>query len=222
MERIIFPLDTFRGMNRETEVDTKMSGKKNRDNVNGETETTLEADDISEEVVNPLEVEADDDDVEEFQFDAALLASAPQGTKLVDLAPDFVRPEGFLMVPRINKKTGEIAPMTATFAGILHDIVPWTDNRGKARVWFACEATADIPGAFFTGKDENNKDFTKPITKGTRIGISGSGAINALKAKKGHFIALHWTGKKVAVKNGDMWDVKAKVSESPVVEQPKA
>jgi hypothetical protein len=196
--------------------------KKKDSGVDGQdTGTGFEADDVDTNE-NPLEVEADDDDAEEFQFDAALLASAPQGTKLVDLAPDFVRPEGFLMVPRINKKTGEIAPMTATFAGILHDVVPWTDARGKARVWFACEATADIPGGFFTGKDENNKDFTKPITKGTRIGISGSGAINALKAKKGHFVALHWTGKKVAVKNGDMWDVKAKVSESPVVEQPKA
>lgn len=195
--------------------------KKNRDSgVDGEMATGLEADDVNEEVTNPLEVEADDDDVEDiFVFDAALL---PQGVKLVDLAPDFVRPEGFLMVPRINKKTGEIAPMTATFAGILHDIVPWTDARGKARVWFACEATADIPGSSYTGKDENGKDFTKPITKGTRIGISGSGAINALKAKKGHFVALHWTGRKVAVKNGDMWDVRAKVSESPVVEPPKA
>ncbi len=197
--------------------------KKKDSGVDGQDiDTGFEADTDVETVENPLEVEADDDDVEEYQFDAALLASVPKGVKLVDLAPDFVRPEGFLMVPRINKKTGEIAPMTATFAGILHDIVPWTDNRGKARVWFACEATADIPGAFFTGKDENNKDFTKPITKGTRIGISGSGAINALKAKKGHFVALHWTGKKVAVKNGDMWDVRAKVSESPVVEQPKA
>lgn len=185
-------------------------------NVDGVTEP--EADEETGEV-NPLEVEADDDDAEEYQFDAALL---PQGVKLVDLAPDFVRPEGFLMVPRINKKTGEISPMTATFAGILHDVVPWTDARGKARVWFACEATADIPNAFFTGKDENNKDFTRPITKGTRIGISGSGAINALKAKKGHFVALHWTGRKMPVKNGDMWEVKAKVSESPVVEQPKA
>lgn len=193
--------------------------KKNRaDDVGEGTDTALEPD--TDEVENPLDVEVDDDDMEDiFEFDAALL---PQGVKLVDLAPDFVRPEGFLMVPRINKKTGEIAPMTATFAGILHDIVPWTDNRGKARVWFACEATADIPGAFFTGKDEQNKDFTKPITKGTRIGISGSGAINALKAKKGHFIALHWTGRKVTVKNGEMWEVKAKVSETPVVEQPKA
>jgi hypothetical protein len=199
-----------------------MSSKKNR-NVDGQevTDTELQPDEDTTEG-NPLEVEADDDDAEEFVFDAALLASAPKGVKLVDLAPDFVRPDGFLMVPRINKKTGEIAPMNATFAGILHDVVPWVDSRGKARVWFACEATADIPGGFYTGKDENDKDFTKPITKGTRIGISGSGAINALKAKKGHFIALHWTGKKVAVKNGDMWDVKAKVSESPVVEQPKA
>ena len=199
-----------------------MSSKKNR-NVDGQevTGTELQPDEDTNEG-NPLEVEADDDDAEEFVFDAALLASAPQGVKLVDLAPDFVRPDGFLMVPRINKKTGEIAPMTASFAGILHDVVPWTDSRGKQRVWFACEATADIPNGYYTGIDENEKEFTKPITKGTRIGISGSGAINALKAKKGHFIALHWTGKKVAVKNGDMWDVKAKVSESPVVEQPKA
>jgi hypothetical protein len=195
-----------------------MAPRKNSGSGEVDTGNGPEADDDTGEV-NPLEVEADDDDAEDFQFDAALL---PQGVKLVDLAPDFVRPEGFLMVPRVNKKTGEIAPMTATFAGILHDIVPWTDNRGKARVWFACEATADIPNAFYTGKDEQDKDFTKPITKGTRIGISGSGAINALKAKKGHFIALHWTGRKVTVKNGDMWEVKAKVSESPVVEQPKA
>jgi len=182
------------------------------------TDTTLEPDDDT--TANPLENEVDDDDMEDiFEFDAALL---PQGVKLVDLAPDFVRPEGFLMVPRINKKTGEIAPMTTTFAGILHDIVPWVDDRGKQRVWFACEATADIPGSSYTGRDEKNKDFTKPITKGTRIGISGSGAINALKAKKGHFIALHWTGRKVNVKNGDMWEVKARVSEKPVVEQPKA
>jgi hypothetical protein len=195
-----------------------MAGKKKGSGVDGDTDTGFEADEDSGEV-NPLANEADDDDAEDFVFDAALL---PQGVKLVDLAPDFVRPEGFLMVPRINKKTGEIAPMTATFAGILHDVVPWTDNRGKQRVWFACEATADIPGGFYTGVDENEKEFTKPITKGTRIGISGSGAINALKAKKGHFIALHWTGRKVAVKNGDMREVKAKVSESPVVEPPKA
>lgn len=195
-----------------------MAGKKKNGAVDDQgTDTGLEADDDVNE--NPLANEADDDDAEEFVFDAALL---PQGVKLVDLAPDFVRPDGFLMLPRINKKTGEISPMTATFAGILHDVVPWTDNRGKQRVWFACEAGADIPGGFYTGVDENEKEFTKPITKGTRIGISGSGAINALKAKKGHYILLHWTGRKVAVKNGDMWEVKAKVSESPVVEQPKA
>lgn len=195
-----------------------MAGKKKNGGVDDQgTDTGLEADDDVNE--NPLANEADDDDAEEFVFDAALL---PQGVKLVDLAPDFVRPDGFLMVPRINKKTGEISPMTATFAGILHDVVPWTDNRGKQRVWFACEAGADIPGGFYTGVDENEKEFTKPITKGTRIGISGSGAINALKAKKGHYILLHWTGRKVAVKNGDMWEVKAKVSEAPVVEQPKA
>lgn len=191
--------------------------RKNRDGDVDSGAELPETDDDNVEV-NPLEVEADDDDAEEFQFDAALL---PQGVKLVDLAPDFVSPEGFLMVPRINKKTGEIAPMTATFAGIIHDIVPWTDSRGKARVWFACEATADVPGTYYTGIDEKGKDFVKPVTKGTRIGISGSGAINALKAKKGHFAALHWTGLKVPTKNGDMWDIKAKVSETPVVEQPK-
>lgn len=196
-----------------------MAGKKKGSGVDGQdSDTGFEVDDDTADG-NPLEVEADDDDAEEFQFDAALL---PQGVKLVDLAPDFVRPEGFLMVPRVNKKTGEITPMTATFAGIIHDIVPWIDNRGKPRVWFACEVTADIPNSFYTGKDDNGKDFVKPLLKGTRIGISGSGAINALKAKKGHFAALHWTGLKVSVKNGEMWEVKAKVSEKPVVEQPKA
>ena len=181
-------------------------------------DTGLHPDDDNVEQT-PIESEADFDDEEEFEFDASLM---PTGVKLVDLAPDFVRPEGFLMVPRVHKKTGEITPDTATFAGILHDVVPWVDNRGKGRVWFACEATADIPNGFYTGKDENNKDFTKTITKGTRIGISGSGAINALKSKKGHFILLHWTGRKVSVKNGEMWEVKAKVSDVPVVEQPKA
>ena len=108
--------------------------------------------------------------------------------------------------------------MTTTFVGILHDIIPWKDNRGKERVWFACEATAGVNGAQYTGRDEQNREFKKPVEKGMRIGISGSGAINALKAKKGHFVALHWTGNKVTVKNGDMWEVKAKVSDKPVIE----
>jgi hypothetical protein len=176
-------------------------------------------DDTSQEHPN-LEVEADDFEEEQgFEFDASLL---PAGIKLVDLAPDFVRPEGFLMVPRLNKKTGEISPMTTTFVGILHDIIPWKDNRGKARVWFACEATAET-GAMFTGfeearEGEKPKEFKKPVIPGTRVGISGSGAILALKTKKGHFVALHWTGNKVTVKNGDMWEVKAKVSDKPVIE----
>jgi hypothetical protein len=164
---------------------------------------------------NPnLDPTPDLDDEEEFQFDTSLL---PEGVTLVELAPDFVRPDGFLMVPRLNKKTGEIFPMTTTFVGILHDIVPWIDNRKKERLWFACEATANV-GANYTGKDEKNQEFQKPVTPGTRIGISGSGAINALKGKKGHFIYLHWTGNKVTVKNGEMWEVKAKVSDKPVIE----
>jgi hypothetical protein len=171
-------------------------------------------DDTSQEHPN-LEVEADDLEEEQgFEFDTNLL---PAGVKLVDLAPDFIRPEGFLMVPRLNKKTGEVSPMSTTFIGILHDIIPWKDNRGKERVWFACEATAET-GAMFTGLDEKNQEFKKLVVPGIRIGISGSGAINALKAKKGHFIALHWTGSKVTVKNGDMWEVKAKVSDKPVIE----
>jgi hypothetical protein len=121
------------------------------------------------------------------------------------------------MVPRLNKKTGEISPMTTTFAGILHDVVPWTDNRRKERVWFACEATAPT-GATFTGQNEEGKEFRKPVIQGTRVGISGSGALNALKTKKGHFIYLHWTGNKVAVKNGEMWEVLARVSSQPVIE----
>jgi hypothetical protein len=164
-----------------------------------------------------LEVQADDvydESQPGFEFDESII---PRGVDLVDLAPDFVRPEGFLMVPRLNKKTGEISPMTTTFAGILHDVVPWTDNRRKERVWFACEATAPT-GASFTGQNEEGKEFRKPVIQGTRVGISGSGALNALKTKKGHFIYLHWTGNKVAVKNGEMWEVLARVSSQPVIE----
>ena len=190
-----------------------MSKKKTGDTSNNET--TLEADD--DNIVDPnLEPQADDFEEEAgFEFDSSLLL---EGIKLVDLAPDFVRPEGFLMVPRLNKKTGEVSPMTTTFVGILHDIIPWKDNRGKERLWFAFEATAAVPGTFLTGKDEKNVEFKKPIEKGARVGISGSGAINALKTKRGHFVALHWTGNKVTVKNGDMWEVKAKISEKPVIE----
>jgi hypothetical protein len=196
-------------------MDTTMS-KKNKTGDNGENTTTDALEHDEDIIENPnLAIEADVDDPEEFEFDSALI---PSGVKLVDLAPDFVRPEGFLMVPRLNKKTGEIYPMTTTFVGILHDIIPWKDNRGKDRVWFAFEATADIAGTYLTGKDEHNKDFVKPVQKGNRVGISGSGAINALKAKKGHFVALHWTGNKVTVKNGDMWEIKAKVSDKPVIE----
>lgn len=190
--------------------------KKKDDNLepNAAETSALAADDDTDQ--HPPLPAADDDwtDEDDFVFDANLL---PQGVNLVDLAPDFVRPEGFLMVPRINKRTGEVFPMNATFAGILHDIIPWKDARGKERLWFACEATADV-GATFTGKDEENRDFTKPVIKGTRVGISGSGAINALKGKKGHFIYLRWTGNKVPTKNGDMWEIKAKVSDKPVVE----
>jgi len=161
------------------------------------------------------EADGDDWDGDDFEFDSSLIL---QGVKLVALTPDFVRPEGFLMVPRLNKKTGEIFPMTTTFAGILHDIIPWTDNRGKERFWFAFEATAVVPGTQYTGRDEKNKEFKQPVQVGNRIGISGSGAINALKTKKGHFVLLHWTGNKVTVKNGDMWEVKARVSDKPVIE----
>jgi hypothetical protein len=177
-------------------------------------EVELVADSEDEALAPPELVEGEPDD--DFEFDMSLL---PKGIKLVDLTPDYVRPEGFLMVPRINKKTGEILPATATFAGILHDVVEWTDNRGKKRVWFACTAAASFKDCFYTGRDEKNEDkpFVEAVKKEDRIGISGTGAINALRSKKGHFIYLHWTGNKVTVKNGDMWEVKAKVSEEPVI-----
>jgi hypothetical protein len=195
-----------------------MSGKKKDNDTSNAAETVPFINDDDTDQGHPsLATEAEDDwtDEDDFVFDVNLL---PQGVNLVDLAPDFVRPEGFLMVPRLNKKTGEVFPMNATFAGILHDIIPWKDARGKERLWFACESTADFPEVMFTGKDEQNREFTKPVVKGTRVGISGSGAINALKSKKGHFIYLRWTGNKVTVKNGDMWEIKAKVSDKPVLE----
>jgi len=195
-----------------------MSKKKN--SLNNESEvsevTEPEADDDNAESNPELLADGDADFDDDFEFDLNLV---PKGVELTDLSPDFVRPEGFLMVPRLNKKTGEIFPMNTTFVGILHDIIEWEDNRKKKRLWFACEATAEIPGVMLVGRDEHNRETRAPVLKGTRVGISGSGAINVLKAKKGHFIYLYWTGSKVTVKNGDMWEIKAKVSKEPVIQQ---
>ena len=192
-----------------------MSKKKNTPNSESEV-NEIEPDDDNTEGNPPILAEGDADFDDDFEFNLNLV---PQGVDLVDLSPDFVRPEGFLMVPRINRKTGEIFPMNTTFVGVLHDIIPWKDNRGKERIWFACEATAEIPGVMLVGRDEHNRETRAPVLKGTRVGISGSGAINVLKAKKGHFIYLYWTGSKVTVKNGDMWEIKAKVSKEPVIQQ---
>ena len=185
-----------------------------------DTEPTPDDDTIHAEQPGTEGVSAapDDDEADEFEVDASLI---PSDVELEDLAPDFVRPEGFLMVPRLNLKTGVISPMSTVFVGVLNDIVPWKDNRGKDRVWYACTATSDLPKTMYTGKDEKGKEFQKPVMKGDRIGISGSGAINALKTKKGHLVYLHWTGNKVAVKNGQMWEVKAKVSKAPLPEPKK-
>jgi hypothetical protein len=72
------------------------------------------------------------------------------------------------------------------------------------------------------GKDEKtNEPFQKPVLKGDRIGISCSGAIDALRSKKGHFILLHWTGaRKQTKKRRPMWEVIAKVSKDPVEKAP--
>jgi len=192
-----------------------MSKKKNTPNSESEV-NEIEPDDDNTEGNPPILAEGDADFDDDFEFNLNLV---PQGVDLVDLSPDFVRPEGFLMVPRINRKTGEIFPMNTTFVGVLHDIIPWKDNRGKERIWFACEATAEIPGTMLVGRDEHSRETRAPVLKGTRVGISGSGAINALRNKKGHFIYLYWTGSKVQVKNGEMWEIKAKVSKEPVIQQ---
>lgn len=171
--------------------------------------------DTDEAEVPPTAQLADSDEGDEFEFDMSLVPRQ-LADKLIDLAPDFVKPEGFLMVPRLNKKTGEIMPQTATFAGILNDVIPWKDARGKERFWMSCTAAANIPGTYYTGKNEDGTTFVNPVAKGECIGISGSGAISALKSKKGHFIYLHWTGNKVPTKNGDMWEILAKVSPEPI------
>lgn len=172
--------------------------------------------DADETELPPQAQLADLDEGDEFEFDMSLVPKQIAGS-LIDLAPDFIRPEGFLMVPRLNRKTGEIMPQTTTFAGILNDVIPWKDARGTERLWFSCTASADIPGAYYTGKNGDGTTFVNPLQKGECVGISGSGAINALKSKKGHFIYLHWTGSKVPTKNGDMWEVKAKISPQPIV-----
>ncbi len=203
-------------MNRAKGMGYTMSKKdKSAKMATDETNNVSEGDsDYHEEPGELAETDVDD---EEFEFDASLML---KGVELVDLAPDFISPAGFLMVPRINNKTGEIFPKNTTFAGILKDVVPWKDNRGKERVWFSCVATTAIPGVQYTGRDEDKKTFVKPVQQGDCIGISGSGAINALKSKKGHFVLLHWTGAKKPTKNGAMWEVIAKVSKEPVEKVP--
>lgn len=183
--------------------------------------TTNETSDVNEGDSDfheePGELADNDIEDEEFEFDPGLML---QGVELVDLTPDFIRPAGFLMVPRINNKTGEVFPKNTTFAGILKDIIPWKDNRGKERIWFSCIATSTVPGVQYTGRDDEKRTFVKQVEKGDCIGISGSGAINALKSKKGHFVLLHWTGAKIPTKNGAMWEIIAKVSKEPVEKVP--
>lgn len=201
--------------------------KKNKDNKSTADDTTStdsvgkNYDDYSDPETNeePKLPDETDDDVnedEEFEFDSSLFL---EGTELVDLAPDFIRPEGFLMVPRLNKKTGEIFPKSTTFAGILKDVISWKDG-DKERFWFSCIATATIAGTQYTGRNEDKKPFMKPVQKGDCIGISCSGAINALQKKKGHFVLLHWTGAQKPMKKGQMWEVIAKISKDPVEKMP--
>jgi len=193
--------------------------KKNKDDKAAVALDTTSYADSSDPDTNEEPAMADENDIDEegFEFDPFLLL---EGVELVDLAPDFVRPEGFLMVPRKNDKTGEIFPPSTTFAGILKDVIPWTDNRKKERLWFSFIATATLINTHYTGRDEKKQTFVKSVQQGDCIGVSGSGAINALKTKKGHFVALHWTGAKVPTRNGEMWEVIAKVSKEPVEKMP--
>ncbi len=169
---------------------------------------TAKMNDETVEGIGPTEPEAD---VEDFEFDSALML---EGIEVVDLSPDFIRPEGFLMIPRLDKKTGEISPQTATFYGILNDVIKWKDKRGKDRFWLSCIATATVADSICVSRPDNDdeEDVIKPVEPGDCVGISGTGAIAALRTKKGYFVALHWTGRKIESKNGAMWEIIAQIS----------
>jgi hypothetical protein len=133
--------------------------------------------------------------------------------EMEDLRPDFEPVKGFVVVPRFNKLTMKVEPATADFAGVVTEVVNYEDDRGKPRFFVTCVSLADQPhAAYWDG--ENKREV--PIKKGDRVGVSGTGAISALKDKKGHYAVMHWTGTKKETKNGEMWEVNTKVSKAPV------
>lgn len=137
----------------------------------------------------------------------------PQGMEMGNLRPDFEPIIGFLQRPSKDN------PNPVRFAGILIEAIEFTNERKQKAHWFVMVSTQD-QDCFALDNDEGEI----PVEKGSRVGISESGAIKALAeknsagqlAKKGHFVILQWTGEKIATKNGDMWEVLAQVSTKPV------
>ena len=115
--------------------------------------------------------------------------------------------QGFLVRPhKDNTKP-------VKFVGVLRDEVTYKDDRGKDQTLFMFESMTDQPEAFYTDSESEQRH---PIQKGTMVGISASGAIKALVGKKNHVAILEYTGKKIPTKNGDMWEINAKVSKTPL------
>lgn len=123
-----------------------------------------------------------------------------------DLRRNFEPILGFLKKPHKNNVT------PVDFVGILRDVVPFKDDRGKDTEFYVFVSTSDQPKTFYVTED----DETLPVKKGDRIGVSGSGAIKGLKDKKNHVAILHYTGEKISTKNGDMWVVDTKISKTPL------
>jgi len=139
----------------------------------------------------------------------------PKGLEMQNLKPDFEPIKGFLRRPT------EDDPTPVTFAGILIDAIKYKNPKKPKEdaYWYSFVATQDFPNCILDDKDEGEL----PVEKGDRVGVSESGAIKVLSikddngrlAKRGHFVQLHWTGKKVETKNGDMWEIVSAVSTHP-------
>jgi len=135
------------------------------------------------------------------------------GFEFEDARPPMMQIDGFLRRPHKDR------PEPTQYIGVLRKTVDYKDERGKEQFFLIFETLTDQPESKYetqanetTGQAEGE---ILTVAKGLMLGVSGSGAIKAVREKVNHIVRLVYTGKKVTTKNGDMWEVDAKVSTKP-------
>lgn len=125
--------------------------------------------------------------------------------EMEDLGKTFEGHIGFLLVPGKKNRNPP-----CEFYGIVRECVPYKDERGQARNWFVIESSYSL-GNVVTEDGE-----ILAVQAGDRVGVSGSAAIRDLEQKIGHWVHLSFTGEFIKTKNGEMLEVEARVSKTPV------